>query len=342
MKKCAVLLLVSAMVLSLASCGGARKADRDKIVIYTTMYEDVIAEMDKALDKAFPDLDVEFVYGGTGNLQNRVAQEMEAGKLGCDILMVADPSYSLELKDAGVLHAFDYPEKDKLLYDYDPEGCWYPVRVCTMVLAYDGSKCSAADVPSTFKGFAADKRLDGALAMGDPITSGTTYAAVVALLDKYGEDYFQGLYDLKASAEASSIALMKLLVGDCKEVMVLEESVLKKKAGADGADLEVIYPDDGVIIIPSSIMTIAGEWSANNNTAACEAIESWFLSPEGQEHIVSGWMRTVRSDVEAVPTGGIPAEELNAKVIPVDWERCYRERDAIRAMFLEYVPVLLS
>jgi iron(III) transport system substrate-binding protein len=65
--------------------------------------------MDKALAKQFPGLDVEFFYGGTGALQAKIAAERDAGKLGCDMLMVAEPAYSLELKENGMLHPYEQP-----------------------------------------------------------------------------------------------------------------------------------------------------------------------------------------------------------------------------------------
>lgn len=83
------------------------------------MYEDIIEAMDNKLDEVFPNMDIEFFYGGTGTLQSKVAAEMDSGKLGCDILMVAEPSYALELKEANILHPYKFSETDKLLFDYD-------------------------------------------------------------------------------------------------------------------------------------------------------------------------------------------------------------------------------
>ncbi len=157
-----------------------------KVVIYTSMYEDIIEAMDNKLDEVFPNMDIEFFYGGTGTLQSKVAAEMDSGKLGCDILMVAEPSYALELKEANILHPYKFSETDKLLFDYDPDGYWYPVRMLNMVLAYNPEKYSKDSLPNSFKDFAYDPEMKGSLSMGNPLTSGTSYAAIVALLDKYG------------------------------------------------------------------------------------------------------------------------------------------------------------
>ncbi|MBQ7677392.1 MAG: ABC transporter substrate-binding protein, partial [Lachnospiraceae bacterium] len=170
------------------------------------------------------------------------------------------------------------------------------------------------------------------------LTSGTAYSSVVGLLDLYGEEYFASLGKQDVAIESGSVALTKLETGECKEIMVLEESVLKKRE-EEGSSLEVIYPDDGSVLVPSPIMIIDGEHSANNNIAAAEAVEDYYLSKEGQEQIIKGWMNTARSDVESYPYDGKPVMELVENAIPVDWVKCYKERDAIRTMFQEYVTV---
>lgn len=309
-----------------------------KVVIYTSMYEDIIEAMDSQLEEVFPNMDIEFFYGGTGTLQSKVAAEMDSGKLGCDILMVAEPSYALELKEAGILHPFMFAETDKLLFDADPEGYWYPVRMLNMVLAYNPEKYSKDALPNSFKDFAYDTEMKGALSMGNPLTSGTSYAAIVALLDKYGEEYYKTLGSQGVAIESGSVALTKLETGECKEVMILEESVLKKRE-EEGSKLEVIYPTDGVISTPSPIMIIDDEHSANQNAAAAEAVEEWFLSTEGQKYIVAGWMHSVRSDYPNAPYDAIPTSEIIASVMPVDWVKCYTQREEIRTLFQENVTV---
>ena len=309
-----------------------------KVVIYTSMYEDIIEAMDNKLDEVFPNMDIEFFYGGTGTLQSKVAAEMDSGKLGCDILMVAEPSYALELKEANILHPYKFSETDKLLFDYDPDGYWYPVRMLNMVLAYNPEKYSKDTLPNSFEDFANNPDMKGALSMGNPLTSGTSYAAIVALLDKYGEDYYKALGNQGVAIESGSVALTKLETGECKEVMILEESVLKKRE-EEGSKLEVIYPTDGVISTPSPIMIIDDEHSANGNAAACEAVEEWFLSTEGQKYIVAGWMHSVRSDYPNAPYDAIPTSEIMSSVMPVDWVKCYTQREEIRTLFQENVTV---
>ena len=285
MKKLSALMLCLLMLLTLAPMASAQNEDvTGKVVIYTSMYQDIIDMMDAALAEEFPNCDVEFFYGGTGTLQTKLAGEMETGVLGCDMMMVAEPAYSLELKEGGWLHQYITEQAANLRFEYDEEGYWYPVRVCSMGLAYNPDMYAYEDIPTTFYDFAYDTSAAGMISMSNPLTSGTAMATIVGLQDKYGDEYFDALGGQDVMIESGSSALAKLETGECKEVMILEESVLKKRE-EEGSMLEVIYPTDGVISTPSPIMIIDDAHSANGNAAACEAVEEWFLSTEGQKYI---------------------------------------------------------
>jgi len=222
-------LLLCVMLLLPASSALAVNADlTGKVVIYTSMYQFVIDMMSEAMAKEFPNLDVEFFYGGTGALQQKLTGEIETGKLGCDMMLVAEPAYSLELKEAGWLHSYVIKDADKLLrFPYDEEGYWYPVRVCNMVLAYNPERYKLEEVPRSFEEFAHDPSLKGLISMGNPLTSGTTMASIAALSDLYGYEYFEALGANNVMIESGTVALAKLETGECKAVMILEESVLK-------------------------------------------------------------------------------------------------------------------
>lgn len=341
MRRIVSVLLIMVMLLGLTGCG-SKAASSDgaggKVVIYTSMYEDIIELIDEKLEEVFPDIDIEFFYGGTGTLQSKVAAELDAGKLGCDMLMVAEPSYSLELMEKKVLHAYKSEHASELDFDYDKDGYWHPVRVCNMVLAYNPEKFSKDEIPNSFYDFAYDSSVQGMISMSNPLTSGTAMASVTALLDLYGEEYFEALGKQNVAIESGSVALTKLETGECKVIMILEESVLKKRE-EEGSLLEVIYPTDGTIMIPSTIMTVNDDWNANKNTKACEKITDWFLSEEGQENIVSAWMHSVLKGYDKMPYDAKATSEIKTNLIPVDWEKCYKDREDIRTKFQEHVTI---
>jgi iron(III) transport system substrate-binding protein len=307
-----------------------------KITIYTSMHEDVIRSLNEALKKQFPNCKILFFYGGTNQIQARIATEQGTGKLGCDILLAAEPSYSLELKEKGLLHRHISSEAGNLAFGYDREGYWYPVRVSVMVLAFNPEKNARDSVPNSFFDFANNPGLRGAVSMGNPLISGPAMTAAAALRDKYGYGYFEALGKQNIMIESSSTALTKLETGEYKAIMTLEESILKKQQ-EESSKLEIIYPADGAVIIPSTIMMIANKWSANNNIRSAEIITDWFLSPQGQNAIVAGGMHSVRKDFETIPCGSIPTSRIQTGSMPLNWENIFRQREDIQVRFEELV-----
>ena len=332
MKKIVALCLV--LVLSLGLFSGALAVNEDaegKIVIASSMYQFVLDEMAALMKEEFPNLEVEFYYKGTTDLISQLSGEMgpdHSGILSVDMLLVAEPAYSLELKDYGYLHRFDVAVKDQLAFPFDPDGYWYPVRVCNMVLAYNPEKNSADDLPKTFREFAENPAMKGVISMGNPLTSGTAFAAVSALTEKYGLEYLDALRANNVMIESGSTALGKLESGECKEIMILEESVLKKRK-EEGSKLAVIYPEDGNVMIPSTAMIVAEEKSANANTAACEAVAEWLFSEAGQKAIVNGYMHSVIKDFAEIPFDSIATEKLISSDMGVNWENAYHGRNQL-------------
>ena len=126
------------------------------------------------------------------------------------MLMVADPSYALELKAAGILHPYISKEAENIALEYDPEGYWYPVRNLNMVLAYNPEKFNKENLPKSFKEFAENSSLKGLISMPNPLTAGSALVAMSALKDKYGYEYFDKLGENRPMVESGSVALTKL------------------------------------------------------------------------------------------------------------------------------------
>ena len=356
MKKIISLLL--ALLMTVGFVSGALAVNEDvegELVIYSSMYPFVIDMMDEAIKKEFPNLipgndGSFFFYGGTSSLITKIYGEMETGTLGCDMMLVAEPAFSLELKAANYLQPIEIENPDTLLrFPYDTEGYWYPVRVCNMVLAYNPEKeaewnAKGVNIPKTFKDFATDPALKGYISMGNPLTSGTTYAAVASLTqdNHYGKDFLKGLAANEVMIESGSTAIGKLQSGECAAIMILEESILKvlkeeADKGTPITNLKCIYPEDGVVLIPSTVMTVAEEHSKNVNVEACEAVEKWLLTEEAQKLILQGYMHSVFAGMKEIPYESVDTDSLIEKDLGVDWENAFQNREAINTAWTEIV-----
>ncbi len=330
----AAVLALSALV---AGCGGGeKKADAPKagsgpkgdVMVYTSIYPDIIDNMCKpAVSKAFPDLKVTWFQGGTEKVKTKIAGEIKAEKIAADVLMVADPAYYLTLKDRKILLDYVSPNLKDVISDKDPNGAWSSVRICNMIIAYDSSKIKPEDAPKSWQDLL-DPKWNGKIAMPNPMLSGTAFVAVGALADKYGWEYFEKLKANGLRVEEGNSAIQnKLLTGEYAAAMILEENILKI-AATKNEPLKVSYPTDGVIVIPSPIAI----FNTSKNPDGAKAMVDWWLSKEGQEAVVKGWMHSVRGDV-APPKGAPELKTLLPTAIKVNWDKLSKEEAQIKEAF---------
>ena len=108
MRKILALTLVVMMMLSVSVTAFAVNEDVEgELVIYSSMYPAVLDMMDQAIKAEFPNLTPGnegsfFFYSGTSKLITKIYGEMGEKRdqpLGCDMFMVAEPAFSLEMKD---------------------------------------------------------------------------------------------------------------------------------------------------------------------------------------------------------------------------------------------------
>ncbi len=330
---------VLALSVALAGCGGGdKKADskaggvKGDIMVYTSIYPDIIDSMAKpSVSKAFPDMKVNWFQGGTEKVVTKITGEIKAKKIAADVLMVADPSYYLTLQKQDLLLPYKSKEDANVISDKDKDGNWYAVRVCNMIIAYNSDKLKEADAPKSWKDLT-DPKWKGKIAMPNPMLSGTAYVAVGALADKYGWEYFD---QLKANGirveEGNSAIQNKLLTGEYAAAMILEENILKL-ANTKKEPLKVSYPTDGVINIPSPIAI----FKSSKNPDGAKALVDWWLSKEGQQAVVKGWMHSVRGDV-AAPTGAPETKKIVEGRMPIDWQKLADNNAAIKEEFRKRV-----
>ncbi len=330
---------ILALSVALAGCGGGDKKAEKKatgtkgeLMVYTSIYPDIIDNMCKPnVAKAFPEMKVNWFQGGTEKVVTKITGEIKAKKIGADVLMVADPSYYLKLEDQKLLLPYKSKEEKNLINDKAADGAWYAVRVCNMIIAYNADKLKAEDAPKNWTDLT-DPKWKGKIAMPNPMLSGTAYVAVGALADKYGWEYFDKLKANGLRVEEGNSAIQnKLLTGEYAAAMILEENILKL-ANTKKEPLKVIYPKDGVVQVPSPIAI----FNTTKNPEGAKALVDWWLSKEGQQAVVKGWMHSVRGDVKE-PIGSVPTKGLTDGKIKVDWRKLADNNAKIKEEFRKRV-----
>lgn len=121
------------------------------------------------------------------------------------------------------------------------------------------------------------------------------------------------------------------MTGEYAAVMILEENILKL-ANTKKEPLKIVYPTDGVINVPSPIAI----FKETKNPEGAKALVDWWLSKEGQQAVVKGWMHSVRGDVSA-PTGAEETKKIVEGRIKVDWQKLANNNAQIKEEFRKRV-----
>jgi iron(III) transport system substrate-binding protein len=281
--------LVAALALSHAGTATAKS----ELWVYTSIYKEFAAPLEAAFEKAHPDIDAQVFQAGSEKIQAKVEAELLAKKPQADIMLTSDPFWSVDLERRGLAHA--RPKHNAVETNY------YSLMV---LIAH--KNVPAAQRPQAFADLTKTE-FKNLIQAGSPLESGTMFSTVAYLSRKYGWEYFEKLRaNNLASNGGNSTVIQKVESGEKKIGIVLLENAL---AGLKrGSPIEIIYPSDGAIPIPSVQVILKDA----KNKANAEKFADFVLSETGQTILRGGFMYAVHPKVPA-PEGAKPLSEVTAK-----------------------------
>ncbi len=269
------------------------EAAKKEVWVYTSIYKEFIAPIEAAFEKKYPEYDVQVFQGGSEKIQAKVEAEIVAKKPQADILLTSDPFWSLGLAQRGL--AATRPGHEAVETNY------YSLMV--MIAHKDVPE---AKRPKSFADLAKPE-FKGLVQAGSPLESGTVFSTVAYLSRKYGWAYFEKLKaNALASSGGNSVVIQKVESGEKKLGLVLLENALAAKKR--GSPIEVIYPEDGAIPIPSVQLV----FKDGRNVEGATKFADFVVSEAGQKLLLNGFMYSILPDVPA-PEGAKPLKEVTAK-----------------------------
>lgn len=288
---------------------------KSTIMLYTSVPTEIMTAIEGAFTAANPDIELQVFRSGTGTIQTKLTAEAQAGSIQADVLWVAEFSYYETLKKQGLLAKIE-PEQAKALPSNfkDADGYYYAGRLINMVIAYNTKLLTKETAPQSWKE-ASDKKWFDLFVIPNPEYSGAAVASVGALAKKYGWEYFRTLRGNNTSVvRGNSDVAQKVASGEFPIGMTLD--YIARDLNVKGSPIDIIYPSDGTIAIPSPIAIMKN----SKNMEAALRFVNYILSKEGQIACVElGSLVPVRSDVNP-PANTPPAAQIIEKAMDVDWK----------------------
>lgn len=238
-----VLVLAMAFSMMLTGCG----SKRESVLIFTSVEDYVIEDMNARLSEQFPDYDITVEYVSTGNHAAKLLTE--GVNTECDISYDLEYAYMEQLAQAGVLA--DLSAYDTSIYNADTVVSNHYLIQCrvggavivnTEVLAEKGLA-----EPTCYEDLLKPEYA-GLISMANPKSSGTGYMFYKSLVNAWGEEkalaYFDALtpnilqYTSSGSGPVNALLQKEVAVG----FGMTSHAVTQIN---EGAPLKVLYFEEG-------------------------------------------------------------------------------------------------
>ena len=281
MKKILALLLALVMVLGLAACGGetaketeapaetaapaeggeevsAEKAPEDytgNLVVYSPHDADPLNAGVALFQETYPNINVEVIAAGTGELCQRIVAESEnpQGDVlwggGADTLAAYVDYFDAYVCANDAVIADAYKDADDL---------WIGESPLPMVFIYNKTMIDEADVPTTWEGLC-DESLKGKIAYASPAKSGSAYTQLCTML--FSQSSLDEGWALVEKFIANLDGKIQDSSGNCHKLVAAGEyaiGVTIEKSAVlynDNPDIGYVYPEknsavpDGVALV---------------------------------------------------------------------------------------------
>lgn len=319
--------LAVTMGLTLAACQkteqqGDKKVDdkakQSSVVLYTSSsaaeYECVVREF----NKKYPDIKVEIVSAGTGEIASRIKAEKDAPY--GDVIMGGGATVYKGIKDC--LEPYKTSEIDNLFSEFIPEDNLFTPTYIT-VNSIIVNKKLIADLGVKVEGWASllDEKLKGKIAFANPADSGSALEAIVNMLGamKTNDDLMSG-WDYVSKfvsnldhkfASGSSGAYKTVVEGEYPVGICNEDKTISYMN--QGADVYAVYPKEGVTLRTSNIGLIKNGKNPDNAKKFIDFVVSKECQTATEKEVN---IRPMRKDVQLTTKGRLSTAELKSIAYP--------------------------
>ena len=331
MKKWILFPLLAALFLS-----ACQKAERTteytpdesmRLTIYTSHKEEVYMPIVREFEER-TGIWVDVITGGTNELLERI--ESQQDNVEADV-MFGGGVESLKAYE----HCFSpyvVGSSDSIREPHQAEDAvWTPFSALPVVLIYNTKLVS----PDKITGWSSlsDPIFRGRIAFADPAISGSSFTALATQIlagksmDKTLATFAENLQGKTLSS--SGDVLNAVVDGSCLVGITLEETALKYIAA--GADLAMVYPEEGTSCVPDASAIVKGAPHSENAKRFLDFTVSYEVQQMLSE---SSYRRPVRSDIPAGESL-LPLQDIVLVDYDIDW--ACKNRDVILSDWLFYL-----
>ena len=298
-----------------------------RLTIYTSHKEEVYMPIVREFEER-TGIWVDVITGGTNELLERI--ESQQDNVEADV-MFGGGVESLKAYE----HCFTpyvVGSSDSIREPLQAEDAvWTPFSALPVVLIYNTKLVS----PDKITGWSSlsDPIFRGRIAFADPAISGSSFTALATQI-LAGTSMDKTLAALAENLQGKTLSssgdvLNAVVDGSCLVGITLEETALKYIAA--GADLAMVYPEEGTSCVPDASAIVKGAPHSENAKRFLDFTVSYEVQQMLSE---SSYRRPVRSDIPAGESL-LPLQDIVLVDYDIDW--ACKNRDVILSDWLRYL-----
>lgn len=307
-----------------ASSGAAGGTGSDTLVIYSPNSEGLINATIPSFEEKYG-IQVELIQAGTGELFTKL--ESEKNDPVADVIFGG--AYSQYAQSTDLFEEYVSPENENMVADYqNTTGFYTPYTIDGSVIVVNPDLVGDIEI----NGYAdlLNEELKGKIATADPANSSSAFAQLTNMLAAMGgyEDdgawqYVEDLFTLVEGKISQSSSNVYKAVADGEMAVGLSYEDPTVKLLNDGANVEVVYPEEGTVFLPASVAVIKDAKNMDN----AKLFVDYVISQEVQD--VLGTTTTNRPVREGAQTSENMKPLNEIKTIQEDMDYVMENRDEI-------------
>ena len=311
-------------ILVLSGCGQTVYApsfgadESKKLVVYTAHKEEIYGPIVREFEDR-TGIMVDVVTGGTNELLSKISEESDSPK--CDVMFGGGVDSLSAYTD--LFYGYECSVSDKLFDDYRQKDDKYTVfSTFPIVFIYNRKLVYSAGTPRTWHELL-NNHWAGQIAFADPSKSGSAYTSLCTLIeitgDKYDRDEAIRLFakNLKGELSSGSSKAVEDVVSGSKLIGITTEDIAKKYI-MQGAQIGIVYPEDGTSLLPDGTAIVNGAPHLDNAILFLEFTVSDDVQNLLQDYCYRHSVRkdiNVKSNVSAIEYDILWAEENRKEII---------------------------
>ncbi|MDR2574469.1 MAG: extracellular solute-binding protein [Desulfovibrio sp.] len=300
----------------------------ENLVLYTSVKEPLIGNLMRAFQNKYPSIAVNYQISGSIGISERIMEEYKAGDIKADLVWTSALHRFYAMEKQGLFEPYLSPAAPETFNALrGSQGYFSPTRFITLAIAYNTDLVKEA--PQEWSDIF-DPEFYNAFGVADPAISGTSFAALSLLVNRFGWDFVErfaaNLSHVSADAETVVDETARGKLKAC-----LAATYIVRERISKGAPLALAYPPE-MLLLPTPIAIFA----QSPNLDAAKQLVDFLLSREAQTIIAMEGSLPVRLDVTTPAHYNLPSpQEALSRAILGDYIAFAERRVEILTKFAE-------